>query len=106
MYKLSTVAFIGGFKAGTGSTTTTEYLNYSYEITQNMGIVMCVMLALWVSYGIMAIFKKYLCNYSVALAKFMMYARYFTVTLQFCLFPHMAYSAVNALYHSSLNTQT
>lgn len=64
------------------------------------------MLALWVTYGIMAIAKKYLCNYSTNLAKFMMYGRYFIMTLQFCLFPHMAYSAVNALYHSSLDSQT
>lgn len=36
----------------------------------------------------------------------MMYFRYGTITLQFCLLPHMAYSAVNALYHSSLTSQS
>lgn len=38
--------------------------------------------------------------------KISMYLRYLIVTVQFCLLPHMAYSAINALYNSSLTSQT
>lgn len=34
-----------------------------------------------------------------------MYGRYAIITLQLCLLPHMTYSAVNALYNSSLTSQ-
>lgn len=64
------------------------------------------MLGLWIIYGFMALAKRYLCQFSVGLSQVMMYFRYVTLSLQFCLLPHMAYSAVNALYHSSLNSQT
>lgn len=38
--------------------------------------------------------------------KISMYIRYIIITVQFCLLPHISYSAINALYNSSLTSQT
>lgn len=35
-----------------------------------------------------------------------MYGRYLILTLQYCLLPHLAYSGINALYNTSLTSQT
>ena len=37
--------------------------------------------------------------------KVRIYLRYFIVTIQLCLLPHMSYCSINALYNSSLTSQ-
>lgn len=71
-----------------------------------MGITCCIMLGLWLIYGFISFCKRYFCKLNHSIMKLSMYIRYFIITLQFCLLPHMSYSAINALYHSSLTSQT
>lgn len=91
---------------GIDDLTVTEHFGYSRQITINMGVTGCIMLGLWLLYAFLSLLKKYPCKQNANLPKINMYMRYFILTLQFCLLPHMAYSAINALYHSSLTSQT
>lgn len=71
-----------------------------------MGITCCIIFALWLIYGITSFCKRYLCRLNPNIMKISMYIRYIIITVQFCLLPHISYSAINALYNSSLTSQT
>lgn len=101
------LAFIGGFKIGTGvDLAATQHFAYSIEVTKNLGVVGCVMLALWVIYAALILCKRYCWAMNHGFTKICMYFRYFVLTVQLCVLPHMSYSAINALYNSTLTSQT
>ena len=99
------MAFVGGFRVSDYELATSPFLRYSLEMTRNTGIATCCMFGFWIIYGLLLFIRKYVISSSEALPKIIMYSRYVILTIQFCLFPHMAYSSVNSLYHSSLTSQ-
>lgn len=103
----SQLAFIGGFKLGTYSDLTlTEHFGYSTEVTKNSGIASCIIIGIWIIYGLISTIGFLLKINNENYLKLLMYLRYIIITIQICLLPHISYSAVNAFYNTTLTTQT
>lgn len=101
------VGFVGGFKVGnTVDLETSQHFGYSVQVTKNMGYVGVIIIGLWVIYTFFVFCRRYCSNMSHSFNKICMYFRYLILTLQICALPHLTYSSVNALYNSSLTSQT
>ena len=94
------LALVGGFPVG-DCCTTSEFFQYSTTISFNAGYIVCICVGIWLLYGLFTVIHRKCCK----IPKFLLYFRYFTISLQLIAFCHLAFSGLNALSHSSLTSQ-
>ena len=100
---LQQVAMMGGFTLGEKGQTT-DFLTHSTYLWENSGLAICIMSALWLLYALLIVAKKFCCG-GEGFLKIIMFYRYFILTAQLCLAPHLWFSTISALYSSSLTSQ-